>query len=278
MPQYVDLHLHTSKSDGTLTPAELLKAVRSTELTAFSITDHDTIDGYREVAAMITNDDPELVSGLEMSVAIENGDIHLLAYLFEPDHEELTSVLERLRLDRDRRGRQMVEKLNELGLDMSFESVEQAAKGATIGRPHIAEALVTNGLVDNFGMAFRKYIGNDCEAYIPKSRMSPSEAINLIHRAGGVAVLAHPFVNEAHRHIEMLANLQLDGLEVYHYSHSRQKIKELKRVAGRYGLALSGGSDFHGRQEHEGGIGAEPVPLEYLDELKDRAQKTRGTT
>lgn len=277
MPGYVDLHLHTTASDGVLTPAQLLDEVRSKELVAFSIADHDTLDGYREASGLLTDTDPELVPGLELSVAADDDDMHMLAYLFDPDHDELASALARFCKERNQRGHRMVERLNEQGLDLSFDAVVQAAAGAAVGRPHIAEAMLAEGLVSSFEEAFRKYIGNRCPAYIPKSIIGPKETIDLIHRARGVAVLAHPFINDMHRHVEMLAGLRLDGLEVSHYSHSRQKVQELKRLAKRHGLLLSGGSDFHGRQEHEGEIGADQVPVEYLDKLKDRAQEIRGT-
>ena len=277
MPDVVDLHLHTTASDGALTPPELLERVRAAGLVAFSITDHDTLDGYRETVDLVTENDPELVAGLELSVSIAGDDMHMLAYLFDPDSDEFVKALETFQTERNRRGQRMVEKLNEQGLDLSFDAVVQAAGRAAIGRPHIADAMLANGLIGSFDEAFRKYIGNDCSAYIPKSKISPEEAIDLVHRAGGVAVLAHPYVNDMYKHIETLVDLGLDGLEVYHYSHSRQKVGELERMTRRFGLLPTGGSDYHGRQEHESEIGADPVPLEYLDNLKERALEIRGT-
>jgi len=277
MPDVIDLHLHTTASDGVLTPQELVDRVRAAELVAFSITDHDTLDGYREAVELMTDTDPELVTGLELSVATANGDMHMLGYLFDPDSEELIEALKTFRTERNQRGQLMVEKLNELGLDLSFDAVVQVAEGATIGRPHIADAMLAEGLIGSFNEAFRKYIGNSGPAYVPKSKMEPKEAIDLVHRAGGVAVLAHPYINDMHKHIETLVDLGLDGLEVHHYSHSRQKVKELESMIRRYGLLPTGGSDFHGRQEHEGEIGSDPVPSEYLDNLKERALEIRGT-
>ncbi|MEW5796488.1 MAG: PHP domain-containing protein [Candidatus Zixiibacteriota bacterium] len=276
MPSCIDLHLHTSRSDGVLSPRELLEEVRARKLVAFAVVDHDTIDGYRELADLIVPGDPELVSGLELSVATGNGDMHLLAYLFDSDHQELAETLETFREARNLRGRQMVERLNQQGLRLPFETVLEAAGGSAIGRPHIAEALVKNGLASSIEETFRKYIGNNCPAYIPKSMIRPPEAIALIHRAGGVAVLAHPYINDMHRHVPSLVRLGLDGLEIHHYSHDKQQVQELKRLAQKHGLLLSGGSDFHGRQEHEGDIGADSVPVEYLEKLKSRALEIRG--
>ena len=276
MPEYIDLHLHTNLSDGVLSPTELLREVRARNLAAFAVTDHDTIDGYLELKSLIADGVPELVSGLELSVAVDSKDLHMLAYLFDPGNDKLSETLRAFRQERNHRGRRMVEKLNRMGMALSMEAVLEAAGDSAIGRPHIAEAMRNEGLVGNIEEAFRKYIGDHSPAYIPKNMIQPREAIELIHRAGGLAVLAHPYINDAHKQLEALAQLGLDGLEVYHYSHSKQHVAELKRLAQKHGLLLSGGSDFHGRQDHEGEIGAGPVPVEYLDEMKNRAREIRG--
>ena len=276
MPEYIDLHLHTNLSDGVLSPAELLREVRARNLAAFAVTDHDTIDGYLELKSLIADGVPELVSGLELSVAVDSKDLHMLAYLFDPGNDELSETLRAFRQERNHRGRRMVEKLNRMGMALSMEAVLEAAGDSAIGRPHIAEAMRNEGLVGNIEEAFRKYIGDHSPAYIPKNMIQPREAIELIHRAGGLAVLAHPYINDAHKQLEALAQLGLDGLEVYHYSHSKQLVAELKRLAQKHGLLLSGGSDFHGRQHHEGEIGAGQVPVEYLDRMKNRAREIRG--
>ena len=276
MPDCIDLHLHTSFSDGALTPAELLVRVRQASLAAFAVSDHDTVDGYRQMRALLEPDDPELVAGLELSVAVNASDLHMLAYLFDPEHEELGDTLRRFREARNLRGDKIVRKLNEQGLSLRFEAVLEAANGSAIGRPHIAEAMVKQGLVGSIDDAFRKHIGDHCPAYIPKTMIRPEEAIALIHRAGGLTVLAHPFINDMHRLVPSLVKQGLDGLEVFHYSHNRQQVQELKRLAARHNLLRTGGSDFHGRQEHEGEIGAYQVPVEYLTTMKERALKIRG--
>jgi predicted metal-dependent phosphoesterase TrpH len=276
MADLIDLHLHTTHSDGILTPAQLLDEVRTRNLAAFAVTDHDTIDGYLETRTLLQPGDPELVSGVELSVGVGQSELHLLAYLVDPENEALAASLTAFQKERNRRGRRMVEKLNELGIPLEFDQVLARASGAVVGRPHVAEAMVKQGLVSCFEAAFRDYIGNQGPAYVPKSRLQPREAIELVHQAGGVAVLAHPFINEANLYIDELIELNLDGLEVNHYSHSKQQVRELKRLAKRHGLARSGGSDFHGRSEHEGEIGVDQVPVEYLDDLKRRALEIRG--
>jgi predicted metal-dependent phosphoesterase TrpH len=277
MAGQIDLHMHTNRSDGVLTPAELLERVRASGVRAFAVTDHDTLDGYRAVLELLQPDDPELISGVELSVDCYGEDLHLLGYLFDPDHEGLNSELRRFQEERNRRGRLMVQKLEQLGLDVPYDEVLREAGGSAIGRPHVAEAMVRVGAVSGFDEAFRKYIGNDGPAYVPKVKLTPDQAIDLVHGAGGVAVLAHPGINGMYRYVEELAGMKLDGIEVYHYSHSGHQVKQFKDLARRYHLLQSGGSDFHGRHDTEGEIGAEPVPLDYLGRLKQRVREIRGT-
>ncbi|RKX24624.1 MAG: hypothetical protein DRP45_07805 [Candidatus Zixiibacteriota bacterium] len=275
MSGYVDLHIHTVCSDGTRTPEEILRIVREKRLVAFSITDHDTLEGYRQTYQYLKNGDPELVPGVELS-AIENGeDMHMLAYMFDPDNRAFNDCLEEFQETRRRRGRLMVEKLNALGLEITFEAVEMAAGSTVIGRSHVAEVLVQLGHVSTFDEAFWKYIGTEGPAYVPKSKITPADAIKLVHGAGGVAVLAHPFIGEAHQHIEGLAGIGLDGIEAYHYSHRNHQVTLLKSLAKRYGLFITGGSDYHGRQETEGEIGALQVPANVLENMKQKAANLR---
>ena len=278
---WIDLHLHTTCSDGLYTPSELLQAVRSTRVIAFAVTDHDTIEGYREVKKLLTGDDPELIPGVELSVLIGERDLHLLAYEFDPDNLELNDALARFREKRNQRGALMVQKLNQQGVAIDFKTVEEVAGGSAIGRPHIAQALFDLGITSHFEEAFHKYIGNACPAYVPKSMLSPDEAIELVHQAGGVAVVAHPFIDDMYVHVERLAAQGLDGVEVYHYAHSRQQRNQLRKLARRLKLIQTGGSDFHGRSYRESQIGAQEVPESILVELHKRAEQiaeqTRGS-
>jgi len=271
----VDLHIHTACSDGMRTPEEILAIVREKKLTAFSITDHDTLEGYHQTCQHLENGDPELVPGVELS-AIENGeDLHMLAYMFDPDNRELNDCLETFQETRRHRGRLMVDKLNALGLEITFEAVEMAAGSTVIGRPHVAEVMVQFGHVSTFEEAFWKYIGTKGPAYVPKSKITPADAIKLVHNAGGLAVLAHPFIGDAHEHIESLAGIGLDGLEAYHYSHRKHQVNRIKSLAKRYDLFVTGGSDYHGRVETEGEIGSLQVPANVLENMKQKATSLR---
>ncbi len=276
MSQFIDLHLHTNCSDGLLGPGELLELVRHKDLVAFSVTDHDTLEGYYAVRELLEDSDPECLPGVELSVDVNSQDLHLLAYLFDPDDNALTSALVEFQTRRNQRGRMMVEKLREMGKDVSFEAVEEAASGGVIGRPHVADALFRLGLVKTYEEAFYKYIGNGRPAFVAKSRLKPEDAIGLVHRAGGVTVMAHPYTADMYRHIEMMVSLGLDGLEIYHYSHSLQDVQQLKHLADRFGLVQTGGSDYHGRESREGEIGSQEVPVELLTVLKERANQIRG--
>jgi predicted metal-dependent phosphoesterase TrpH len=275
MDQFIDLHLHTNHSDGTCSTGELLDLVRESRISAFAITDHDTLGGYFETRNLLKPGDPELVSGVELSIAINDDDIHLLAYLFDPNNATFTGALADFQKKRVERGRQIVAKLHGLGIDIPFEEVERTAGGSAIGRPHIADTMVTLKKVHSYQDAFDRYISKSSPAYVPKAVLSPDEAIRLVHQAGGVTVLAHPFIDDMARHLDMLLHFGLDGIEVYHSSHSSHDVDRLKRIAKRHDLAPTGGSDFHGREGRFGMVGSQAVPAECLSILKQRAQRVR---
>lgn len=275
MQRFIDLHMHTSYSDGVCSPEEVLAMVRDAELGAFSVTDHDNVAGYRAVADLLREGDPEIIPGLELSVSYRKADLHVLAYFFDPEHVALNEALSEFRRRRNRRGRMIVEKLNDLGFDITMEQVEATAGGAAVGRPHIAQTMYEQGAVPSYQTAFDKYIGNGKPAYVPKINFTPEEAIAAIHAAGGIAVLAHPGIEETYHHLEMLVGLGLDGIEVYHPSHQQHHMDRFKHLAERYRLVISGGSDFHGRESRYGAIGSQHVPEELLPILKQRAQSRK---
>ena len=277
MDQYIDLHLHTSFSDGLATPERLLKKVLRSRLAAFAVTDHDTIEGLIETARLLPESGPELVSGVELSTEYLDTDLHMLGYMFDVDNIPLNKTLADLQHRRDTRAQEIVEKLKELGIGIPYSDVLEVAGGGSVGRPHIADILHKHGHTKSYLEAFRKYIATGGPAYVPKARLSPAEAIKLIHEAGGLAVLAHPMVDNAVKHVETLANLGLDGLEVYHYSCSRQDRKRIRKLADKFGLVLSGGSDYHGRDNRRDVIDRSRVPYEFLDEMKKRHQVLRGS-
>ena len=276
MDRYIDLHLHTSYSDGKVAPEPLLKKIRKSRLAAFSITDHDTIEGLRVTQELLDEECPELVNGIELSTEFKGNDLHILGYLFDPDNQPLNDLCRKLQKRRNNRAKEMVKKLAELGLEISFESVMEAAGEGSVGRPHVADALYKHRLTSTYLEAFQKYIATDGPAYVPKTKISPKEAIEIIHGAGGLAILAHPMIDNAIHHIDKLVEIGIDGMEMYHCTASRKARQMIKREAEKFGLVLSGGSDYHGRDSRHDVIDRSRVPYEFLEAMKTRHQKTRG--
>ncbi len=278
MAEYVDLHMHTVLSDGTSSPADLLAIVRTKNLVAFSVTDHDTLAGYRAVKALLKEDDPELITGVELSVMIGDDDIHMLAYLFDEDDAELDTALVDFQKKRRQRGRDIVDRLYKVGVKLPFEEVMVTAGNSVVGRPHIAQTLLRLKLVSGYQEAFDRYITRGGPAYVPKVMLPPKDAIDMIHKAGGVTVLAHPFIDDMAKHVETLTKIGLDGIEVRHSAHSRDDELRLEKIATRHGLLMTGGSDSHGREGRYGMIGSQRVPASYLEKMKEKAWQIRNSS
>ena len=277
MSATVDLHIHTNYSDGTKSPSEVLKIVREKNLSAFSICDHDNIEGYFKTKEMLTPDDPELVPGVELSAGSGTEDIHILGYYFDPESELLKTSLEKFRELRNRRGLEMLNKLKELGIELSYDEVLEIAGDSAIGRPNIAEALHRAGYVNSFDEAFQRYIGFHGPAYVPKKNLTPPQAIELVHNAGGIAILAHPGIANAGKHIEEFIHCGLDGIEAYHPNHNRRLQNSYLKYADKNSILATGGSDYHGREGRYGNIDCMKVPEELWKKLKERhSQKIRG--
>jgi len=271
--QYIDLHMHTLFSDGMKTPEELLDLVRSKKLKAFSVTDHDSLTGFLKVKELLSDDDPELVSGVELSVSIDNSDMHILAYFVDYENENFNEALLEFQKRRNMRSRLMVQKLNELGVNINFEDVEKLAHGDVIGRPHVAKAIFENRNVDYYEEAFQKYIGDNKPAYIPKENFTLKQAIDLIHQADGLAVLAHPGINNKEEYLDVLVGLGLDGLEAYHPCHKQSDVDRYIHMAEKHRLVVTGGSDYHGIEGRYGKIGSQNVPYSCLERIKEKIKK-----
>ena len=275
MPRYIDLHMHTKFSDGTSSPAELLCVVSAANLMAFSVTDHDTLDGLRDVMNLRTSMHPELISGVELSVNHKGSDVHMLGYGFDIDNQPLNDALRDCAEVRDKRGRLMVDKLQSLGMSITFDQVAEIAGGGVVGRPHIATAMLKSGAVKSYEESFFKYIGNGKPAFVPKKVLLPKEAIELLHNAGGVAVLAHPVLESTWRFLDDLIADGLDGIEVYHAAHAEPDVDRFRNLARRYRLVMTGGSDYHGRDDRHGAVGSQKVPAELYAELQRAVAERR---
>ncbi|MGH9247115.1 MAG: PHP domain-containing protein [Acidimicrobiales bacterium] len=272
----IDLHTHSTASDGTDRPAELVANAGAAGLDVLAITDHDTVAGWDEASAAVPPT-VSLVRGAEISCAAHGRSIHLLAYLFDPDEPTFAEERRKLATDRVRRARAMVAKLQELGVPVTWDRVRRAADEGTIGRPHIAQALVELGVVPDVSSAFTpEWIARDGRAYVEKYALDPGYAIRLVTGAGGVAVLAHPMssarvpVRRDEQLVERLAEVGLAGVEVDHPDHDDEARRYLREVASELGLLVTGSSDYHGANKPTR-LGANTTDPDAYGALVDRA-------
>ncbi len=265
----IDLHVHTTASDGLLTPEEVVEIAAREGLSAISITDHDTIDGCFSAEKKAEELEIELVPGVELSVTHKGEDFHLLGYLIDCENPQFLKKISSFQEERRIRGEKMVEKLNELGIDLSMETVRNIAGKGSVGRPHLADALLKEEFVHTYEEAFARYLGYHAQAYVPKKFLTPKEGIELIHLVRGVAVFAHPGTNRtAQQAIYDFLPMGLDGIEAYHYKHDRETTRYLINQARKLGLIYTGGSDCHGRRKDKTLIGTIKVPYSCLDMLR----------
>jgi predicted metal-dependent phosphoesterase TrpH len=247
----IDLHTHSNRSDGTFEPAEIVRRAAERDLEVIALTDHDTTEGLAEALAAGPDLGVEVVPGVEFSAEYERTSIHVLCYFMDVDDAEFQAELQRLRDDRFRRGEMMIEKLQALGFDISFERVREIAGGGNIVRPHVAQAMVEAGIVDSEAEAFDRYIADGKPAHVGKHALDPVDSVGLIRRAGGICVLAHPGMwgdqtSVPEELIERMAEAGMQGLEVDHTDHDKEQRAHYGAMANRLGLIPTGGSDCHG--------------------------------
>jgi predicted metal-dependent phosphoesterase TrpH len=267
----IDLHMHSTFSDGLFSPTELVGKAVKRKLAAISLTDHDCVDGVYEAVAAGRENDVEVMSGVELSCEFKGRDLHILGYGVDPDHQEFQEMLARFRDTREKRGLAIIEKLNKLGISIDPDDVMAKSGQGALGRPHIAAVLAEKNFVSSPVEAFDKYIAEGGPAYVPKYKMSPPEAIRYIRMAGGLAFIAHPgiFLKDMDEMSVLLAE-GFDGVEVYHSRHDAATVMALIAMAEEHGLLLSGGSDYHGFTSRDLPIGALDISYEVLQNIKDR--------
>ncbi|BAF59488.1 MAG: PHP domain-containing protein [Pelotomaculum sp.] len=265
----VDLHVHTTASDGTDSPAEVVLKAKAIGLSAIAITDHDTLEGVEPAFEAGQLEKLEIVPGIELGSEYMGEEVHLLGYYIELHNDLLHSRLKYLRSSRITRMEKMVSKLKELGIPLDLDMVMTMSGSGSVGRPHLAAAMVEIGAVKSVSEAFDLYIGSGRPAYVPRYKLKPAEAVCLIRHAGGVPVLAHPGLNSIAAFIGELKEAGLAGLEAYHPAHSREQSAFYERLAEKHGLIVTGGSDYHG-PAHKAGrrLGLETVPYSALEMLK----------
>lgn len=278
--RHIDLHLHSTASDGTSAPEVVVLAARDAGLRALALTDHDTIDGVSDARDAATAVGIDLVPGVELSAYEGSIEVHILG-LHLDRLDEMRNSLADFRSARRERAEGIVRLLNGLGVRITFDDVLAEAKDAAIGRPHVARALVQNGWAMDLRDAFDRYLGAGRPAYLDKKRIGVPDAIGLIHRCGGIAVLAHPGADANRERLEALAAKGLDGVEVIHPSHSAEDRARILALTKHLGLVPSGGSDSHGSADGVRVVGAMKVPGEWLElqvECADRVKAERGRT
>jgi 3',5'-nucleoside bisphosphate phosphatase len=270
----VDLHIHTTASDGKFSPAEIVRKASECGLVYIAICDHDSIEGVIPAQqAAVSFPGMTVIGGLEINTDIPEGELHVLGYFCDCKHEELIVTLKRLRNSRIERAIKMIKKLRGVGIKIDYERVEELAGNGSVGRPHIAQAMLEKGYINSLREAFIKYIGRGGQAYVERDKITPAEATQLILRAKGIPVMAHPFTFEHPEvFISQLQTEGLMGLEVYYGSYSAEQIQELLGWAIKYNLIPTGGSDFHGLDSNsEIPLGAVEVPLESARRLMELA-------
>ncbi len=271
-PRFVDLHLHTTASDGAFLPRQIVQMALDAGLSAVAITDHDTVDGVEEAVAAAAGTGLTIIPGVEISADLRQGEAHILGYYLNTGNTELADLLATLRRSRWERGKRMVEKLGALGMPVSWDRVAAIANGGAVGRPHVARALIEAGHVSSVQDAFARYIGREGPAYVDRYKLTPVEVTQAVLRWGGLPVLAHPsFVPDLEGLLPRLVAAGLVGLECYYTGYPPEVTAGLIRLTRTNGLVATGGSDFHGRSVVAGAVlGSVGVPYSVVEELEAR--------
>ncbi|SHH12721.1 hypothetical protein SAMN02745221_01745 [Thermosyntropha lipolytica DSM 11003] len=272
-----DLHVHSNASDGALSPQAVIDKAIGIGLEGVAITDHDTVDGLHE--AVLYNEKKNqnflFIPGIELNTEYGSDEVHILGYFIDYNNELLQKRLLEIREERLERAKKMVDKLRSMGLAINFEQVKKLAQGDLIGRPHVALALTEEGYVFSIKEAFDKYIGKGRPGYVPRYKFEPEEALDLINKAGGISVLAHPGLIKEQKKVMEIIDMGVEGLEVYYPEHSDNQIKNYLYLAERKGLLVTGGSDFHGTGsgEDKGKMGCTGIDGFLLTKIKEFHQK-----
>ena len=272
----VDLHMHSTASDGSLVPADVVALAQRNGVKIIALTDHDSVAGLPAALERAREADIRIIPGIELSVSEQNMDVHLLAYGFDVSDARMLEAIARYRESRHDRARKILTRLKGLGIRIPMEEIEEIARGGAIGRPHVAEALMMNGHVETFHEAFQRYLGHHAPAYVAKHTVSLEEAVEVVREAGGVTVLAHPGTLNRDAWIAGLARRGLDGIEVWHSKHGPAEINRYREIARAHGLLMTGGSDFHGERTPDVSIGSVAVPEQVIADLDEALRARRA--
>lgn len=273
--RHVDLHAHSTASDGSRAPADVVREAKRVGLEAIALTDHDTLGGLAEAAAAALDVGVRLVRGVELSAVENDVETHVLG-LHLDQAAELEARLAELREMRRTRADRIVRRLNELGVRIDLHAVLEQAAGGAVGRPHVARAMVAEGWASDFRDAFDRYLGNGRPAYVPKEQLAMRDAIAMIHRAGGLAIVAHPASGGTRERLRKMVDEGMDGVEVLHPSHTPDDIARLQRLSDQLGLVRSGGSDWHGGSDGARLLGLMRIPAAWLAQQDQRVAARRA--
>lgn len=271
----IDLHVHTTASDGCYSPQEIREIAQKRKIKYLAFTDHDTTAGLSHCSVEVKEDSVQVIQGIELSTDLYNQEIHILGYFIDPGNKKLQDKLMLLRQSRAERADKIVNKLQNIGFEIRIGDVKRlAGSTASLGRPHVALALMEKGYVQSIAEAFQKYLSVGCPGYVGRMRITPFEAIELIEGANGVPVLAHPGIGFPAEALPSLIEAGLKGIEVYYPLHTAAQQEEYLTWAREYDLVVTGGSDFHGHEQSEWQfLGEMPVPAETIPRLKRLAHK-----
>jgi len=273
--RFADLHLHTFFSDGTFTPEELVLYAQKNSLACIALTDHDTVEGCERAAKACAAVKMEFIPGAELTAEMDDTEVHILGYFLDTQNAVLLEKIAKFQAVRQSRIHEMVAALNKLGVPLKVEAVFALANCKSPGRPHVARALVKERLIGNLDEAFEKYLKRGRPAWVPKAKMSALESVELIHQAGGLAVMAHPGLNRSDEIIPGLVDAGLDGIECFHSKHSTSTSERYLEIADKYRLLVTGGSDCHGFSKNKPLIGSVRLPYEHVQELQAKvAERT----
>src|SRR5262245_28717506 len=266
---FADLHLHTIFSDGTYTPEVLTAEAKKAGLAAVALTDHDTVEGCERMRIACRDAGIEFIPASELTAEVDGAELHLLGYFLDTKNPRLLAELSKFQAVRQDRIREMTGKLNGLGIPLAADTVFALAACRSPGRPHVARALVQEGFCGSLDEAFERFLKKDRPAWVPKFKISALDAIELIHQAGGLAVMAHPGLNRTDDVIPRLVVAGLDGLECFHTKHSPVATERYLRLAKAHRLLITGGSDCHGLSKGRPLIGTVKLPYEHFERLRD---------
>jgi len=265
--KFADLHLHTQFSDGTFTPEELVLYAQKNGLACIALTDHDTVEGCARAAAACAAVKMEFIPGAELTAEHEDIEVHILGYFLDIENKVLLDRIAQFQAVRQRRIHEMVAALNKLGLPLRVEAVFALANCKSPGRPHVARALVKERLIGSLDEAFERFLKKGRPAWVPKTKMSALESVELIHQAGGLAVMAHPGLNRTDEIIPDLVAAGLDGIECFHTKHSTTMSERYLEIAEKHSLLVTGGSDCHGFSKARPLIGTVKLPYGHVERL-----------